>query len=200
MKHFWGFTFALAVLLTGSVTIGLAQDKTAPANAPMSEKKVAPEPPVMGGFRAEYLRQVDDTEMKIMKLAEAVPADKYTWRPAEGVRSISEAYMHLAAGNFFILRFLGITPPEGTMPGREMEKVTDKGKIMDTLKASFNHVRQAVTKMSDADMDKAIKLFGRDSTNREALILVLNHMHEHLGQSIAYARMNKVVPPWSEGR
>lgn len=200
MQHFCRLVFAFTLVLMGSVTIGLAQDKTAPATAPMPEKKVVPEPSLLGGFRAEYLRQIDDIRTKVIKLAEAVPADKYTWRPAEGVRSISEAYMHLAAANFFIPRSLGVAPPEGTLPGRELEKMTDKQKVLDTLKASFEHVRQSVMKMSDADMDKAVKLFGRDSTSREALMILLNHMHEHLGQSIAYARMNKVTPPWSEGR
>ncbi|MCS6807030.1 MAG: DinB family protein [Acidobacteriota bacterium] len=200
MRDFCQLIFAFTLLLVGSVAIGLAQDKTAPATQPMPEKKVVPEPSQVGGFRAEYLRQIDDVQAKVVKLADAVSADKYTWRPAEGVRSISEVYMHLAAANFFILRALGIAPPEGTMPGREMEKVTDKNKVLDTLKASFDHVRKSVMKMSDADMDKAVKLFGRDSTHREALMILLNHMHEHLGQSIAYARMNKVTPPWSEGR
>lgn len=200
MQHFCRLVFAFTLVLMASVTIGLAQDKTAPATTPMPEKKVVPEPSLLGGFRAEYLRQIDDIRTKVMKLAEAVPADKYTWRPAEGVRSISEAYMHLAAANFFIPRSLGVPPPEGTLPGRELEKMTDKQKVLDTLNASFDHVRQSVMKMSDADMDKAVKLFGRDSTYREALMILLNHMHEHLGQSIAYARMNKVTPPWSEGR
>ena len=79
-----------------------------------------------------------------------------------------------------------------------MEKtVTEKAKVAEVLKQSFDHVRQAATSMSDADLDKPIKLFGRSSTHRELFLVITNHMHEHLGQSIAYARVNGVVPPWS---
>lgn len=148
------------------------------------------------GFRAEVLGQAAYGEKQILDLAEATPADKYGWRPGAGVRSISEVYMHIAGANYFLLGFGGVKPPEGL--DKEMEKsVTEKSKVIDELKKSFAHLKASVTAMSDADLDKPVKFFGRDTTVRGILLTVAAHEFEHLGQSIAYARMNGIVPPWT---
>jgi uncharacterized damage-inducible protein DinB len=151
--------------------------------------------PALTGFRGDYLQLLDEVEEKLVSLAEAVPAEKYGWRPAEGVRSVSEVYMHIAGGNYLLPSFVGI-PTDGV--NREMEKtVTEKPKVIEALKQSFVHLRQAILKTSDADMDKKANLFGREASFREVFLITANHCHEHLGQSIAYARMNGIVPPWS---
>jgi uncharacterized damage-inducible protein DinB len=147
------------------------------------------------GFRAEFLHDLDDVSKKIVELAEAVPAAKYNWRPATGVRSVSEVYMHVAGGNYFLATFAGAKPP--SYDTRNLEKITDKARVIDELKKSFEYLRVVATHGTDADLEKPIKMFGYDTTQRGALMAVLNHLHEHLGQSIAYARMNGVVPPWS---
>jgi uncharacterized damage-inducible protein DinB len=150
-------------------------------------------------FGSEISRELSDVEKKLVRLAEAMPADRYGWRPAEGVRSVSEVYMHVAGGNYMLPTIMGFKRPEG-MVGRDMEKtITDKPKVVDALKASFEHLRKSVESVPDADLDKNVKFFGQDKTERQMLLLILNHAHEHLGQSIAYARMNGVAPPWSEG-
>lgn len=147
--------------------------------------------------QSELLANLADTEKKIVSLAEAIPADKYSWRPMEGVRSVGEVYMHIAGANYMIPAALGAKAPAGI--SRDMEKtVTEKAKIVDHLKQSFAHVRQAIE--SSTDNTKATKLFGRDNTHGGVKLLVITHLHEHLGQSIAYARTNKVTPPWSAGR
>ena len=138
------------------------------------------------GFKADFLRQLADVEKKMLSLAQAMPQEKYSWRPGQGVRSVSEVFMHVAGGNFMLPNFAGVKPPAGIQ--RDMEKtVTEKGKVSETLKQSFEHVRTAIQSVSDADLDKPTKLFGRASTYREVYFLIANHMHEHLGQSIAYA-------------
>ena len=148
------------------------------------------------GFSHEFLSQQDHVEKEILGLAEATPADKYGWRPAPGVRSISEVYIHIAGGNYLFPGFAGVKPPAGL--DKEMEKnVTEKSKVIEELKKSFAHVRAGIAAMSDADLDKPVKFFGSDSTVRGVLLAAANHEHEHLGQSIAYARMNGVVPPWT---
>jgi uncharacterized damage-inducible protein DinB len=128
-----------------------------------------------------------------------MPQEKYSWRPAPGIRSVSEVYVHVAGGNFLLPSFMGAKVPEGIT--RDMEKtVTEKAKVIDSMKKSFEHVKSVAANMTDADLDKKIKIFGgREVTERALLVTILNHMHEHLGQSIAYARMNGVAPPWSEG-
>ena len=147
-------------------------------------------------FFSDFLWQWNEVEKKLTDLAEAIPQEKYTWRPAEGVRSVSEVVAHVAGGNFFIPSFIGVDPPKGFSP--EMEKtVTDKTKLLEMLTQSFGHFRQVILSKSDEDLDAPIELFGNKTTARNAFFLLLSHTHEHLGQLIAYARMNGVVPPWS---
>jgi uncharacterized damage-inducible protein DinB len=150
----------------------------------------------VSGFRAEYLAQLDDVRDKLVSLAEAVPAEKYAWRPAEGVRSAGEVYVHLSVANYFFPTMFGIKAPEGNL--REMEKtVTGKSEVLDLMKKSFSSLHDVVVKETDADLDRKAELFGKETTVRGVLMALANHIHEHLGQSIAYARMNKIVPPWS---
>ena len=176
----------LVVFLACSLCASL---QAAPQSQPASGAAVT-------GFRGEFLQLLDDVEDKLVSLAGAVPAEKYGWRPAEGVRSISEVYMHIAGGNYLLPSFMGATPPQKIT--QETEKtVTDKAKIIETLKQSFDYLRQVTLKTSDADLDKKTNIFGKDATYREVMLIISNHCHEHLGQSIAYARMNGVVPPWS---
>jgi uncharacterized damage-inducible protein DinB len=154
--------------------------------------------PLASGFRAEFLAQFDDVERKLVALAEAFPQEKYGWRPREGVRSTSEVILHVAGGNYYLPTFIGKQPPLNWTP--EMEKETDKAKVMDTLRRSLAYLRQVVLETSDADLERAVKVFADDSTVRGALFLAANHLHEHLGQLIAYARVNDVTPPWSVRR
>jgi uncharacterized damage-inducible protein DinB len=148
------------------------------------------------GFRAEYLSQLDAVSEKLIELAGAVPPEKYSWRPSEGVRSIGEVYVHTAAGNYFLMKFIGIPAPSDF--SRDMEKtITAKPQVIEAMKKSFEHLRQAIIKTSDADLEKNVELFGQNTTYRDVFFTAAMHLHEHLGQSIAYARMNGIVPPWS---
>jgi uncharacterized damage-inducible protein DinB len=151
------------------------------------------------GFRAEFIAEVDSVGKKLTNLAGAVPQEKYGWRPAPGIRSVSEVYVHVAGGNYLLPSFMGVKMPAGI--DRDMEKtITEKAKVIETLKKSLEHAKSVAENLSDADLDKKVKTFGgREMTQRALLSAMLNHMHEHLGQSIAYARMNGVAPPWSEG-
>jgi uncharacterized damage-inducible protein DinB len=147
-------------------------------------------------MRADWKQNLDDAQKKILSLAEAIPAEKYSWRPADGVRSVSEVFVHIAGGNYFLPTFVGVNPPPGF--SRDAEKtITDKAKVIELLKQSYEHVRAAFDKSPDADMEKSVDFFGQKFTQRGIFLLVLTHNHEHLGQAIAYARTNGVVPPWS---
>ena len=149
------------------------------------------------GFRAEFLHDLDDVQKKIIDLATAVPSEKYAWRPAEGVRSVSEVYTHIAGGNYFLLTFIGAKAP-ADMP-QDIEKITDKTKVLAELRKSFDNLRAIVNNTPDADLEKTVNMFGQPTTERGVFTTILTHLHEHLGQSIAYARMNGIVPPWSVG-
>jgi len=147
------------------------------------------------GLRGDMIAQLDDAATKIQQLAEAIPQDKYSWRPGPGVRSVSESFMHVAGGNFFLLKFAGVTAPAGT--SENMDAITDRAQVLDNLKRSFAHVRAAIGAASDADLDKPTEMFGQKTTYRNVYLTEVAHAHEHLGQLIAYARMNGITPPWS---
>jgi uncharacterized damage-inducible protein DinB len=150
------------------------------------------------GVRAEFLNELKMQEDKFIALAQAMPADKYTWRPAEGVRSVSEVFMHVAAANYNLPKVLGFPPPAGFKVQGFDKSTTDKAKVIENLKDSFAHVRQAVLNMPDSDVEKQLDWFGAKNTYRGVMMFILRHNAEHLGQAIAYARINGIVPPWTE--
>jgi uncharacterized damage-inducible protein DinB len=161
-----------------------------PAAPPAAE---APAP--NGAFRDEALSRLGTLQERVTGLAEAMPQDKYTWRPGEGVRSVSELYVHFTGANFGLAGTFGATAPEGAVPGND---VTDKATITAALNASFEHLKGAIEGVSASSADETVNLFGQEMTTRQALWTLNGHLSEHLGQGIAYARVNGVVPPWNE--
>jgi uncharacterized damage-inducible protein DinB len=151
------------------------------------------------GIRGEMIGQVDDPANKLAQLAGAIPADKYSWRPRPGVRSVSEVLMHVAVANYFFPRFVGVQAASPLPPGADTS-VTDKAQVVEQMQRSFDRARSVIRGVADADLDKPTNIFGRPTTQRDALLLFVTHAHEHLGQMIAYARMIGVVPPWSMAR
>ena len=186
-------SFLLLLLLAAvAAPVAFAQGLTSPvATTPAA-------PPA--GFRGDFLKEWDDLEHKLVALAQAVPQEKYTWRPGEGVRSFSEVFLHMAGANFGFLAMLGVQPPAGIDRQTYEKSTTDRAKIVENLKQSFDHVRQFVLKTSDADLEKPAKLFGRETTVRGVLYVLGTHQPEHLGQLIAYSRVNGLVPPWTAER
>lgn len=152
-------------------------------------------------FINDFLGDLSDVEEKLVSLEGAVPQEKFTWRPGEGVRSISEVYRHIAMGNYLFLKLMGYEPPAEANFHMDLKKwdteTTDKAAIASVMKASFDHLRNVAGNISSADLEKKVNLFGNEVTIRGGLIEALGHLHEHLGQSIAYARMNAIVPPWT---
>jgi uncharacterized damage-inducible protein DinB len=172
---------ALALLLAGGAVPVSAQSPAAPA-----------------GIRAEIIQQLDDAGEKLLALARAMPQEKYSWRPAPGVRSVSEVFVHVAGANFMIPGMVGAKPAAGVTPRADMERtVTDRAQVTELLAKSFAHAKQAVQEVPEAELDAMVEYFGSPSTKRGVLLSLATHAHEHLGQSIAYARMNGVTPPWS---
>lgn len=154
--------------------------------------------PGVTGYRSEVMAEVMVQEDKFLRLANAIPAEKYTWRPAEGVRSIAEVFMHVATANYNLYKLVGTPPPTGFEVKTFEKSTTDKAKVIAALKDSFEHGRKAITAMPDADLEKSLDWFGGKNTERGILLFIVRHAAEHLGQSIAYARMNGIVPPWTE--
>jgi uncharacterized damage-inducible protein DinB len=182
MKANIAYVFVI-ILIALVPSLGLCQQQTAATMSP---------------FKTDLIKDIEGAEKELISLAEAVPAEKYSWRPGEGVRSISEVYMHVAGANYYVPNFAGVTPPPG-IP-QDMEKtITEKEKVIEALKKSFVHLHHAVENTPDSDFDKKVKFFGgEEATVRYVFLVAASHCHEHLGQSIAYARTNGIVPPWSK--
>jgi uncharacterized damage-inducible protein DinB len=143
---------------------------------------------------------MEDAETKLLKLADAIPAEKYKWRPGKGkdVRSVSEVFLHVAGGNFFIPSRFGTELPADFKREGYDKSTSDKAKVVDELKKSFAHAKAAVMKLTDADLEKTTKWFdGSEVTYRQLTLFLAAHQHEHLGQAIAYARSMGIVPPWT---
>lgn len=158
-------------------------------------RPAAAQPPAGAGegWQGEF----EHAAQQLTQLAEAIPAEKFTWRPGPGVRSIAEVYMHIAIGNYLLLGQAGVkTPVDLSKMGKDPEKsITTKADVIKFLKGSFDMVRASYPSV---DRTKKVQFFGRDVTAEGVLLRLLVHNHEHMGQSIAYARMNGVVPPWSK--
>ena len=135
---------------------GLAFTFAVPALAQANPAPVASAAAPTSGVRAEFLNELNSQEEKFVRLAEAIPADKYTWRPAEGVRSVSEVFLHVAAANYNLPHVFGVEPPPGFKLQGFEKSTTDKTKVIASLKEAFAHMRQAVLNMPDADVEKQV--------------------------------------------
>jgi len=154
--------------------------------------------PGVTGYRSEVLAEVIIQEDKFTRLAQAIPAEKFAWRPSPDVRSFAEVFLHVSAANYNVYKLVGNPPPAGFDVKGFEKSTTDKAKVIATLKDSFAHARKAITAMPDADLEKSMDWFGGKNTERGILLFIVRHAAEHLGQSVAYARFIGVVPPWTE--
>jgi len=129
-------------------------------------------------------------------LAEATPEDKFSWRPAPGVRSTGEVYMHIAIANFYLLSVTGPKMPDLKL---EMENsVTSKAEVINWLKRSLDAVKEAHASVTPKDLARKVHIADRDATVDGMYLRIIVHANEHMGQLVAYARMTGVVPPWSK--
>ncbi len=140
---------------------------------------------------------------KFGSLVVAMPEDAYLWRPMDGVRSVSEVYRHIAADNFFVPTLMGIAAPPETGINEDastfrafQERELDRDEVIETVDASFEFLSRAM-QATARDLNRQITLGTSETTVGDVWIRAVVHLHEHLGQSIAYARTNEVVPPWS---
>lgn len=147
---------------------------------------------VMQGFSGEWHHATS----QILQLAEATPEDKYSWRPAPGIRSISEVYMHIAIANFYYVDLINGKTPD--IDEKLETTVTKKADVIDWLKRSFTAIESARAQLKPGDLDRKLKVWGMDVTVDDVYLRAIIHTNEHMGQAVAYARMNGIVPPWSK--
>lgn len=165
---------------------------TPPAKAPAVQMSGAamPQPTI----QAEFATDAGHLSDKFSALAGAM-AGKYDWRPGQGVRSVGEVFNLIVMENGMLT---GVLTGKTTQPAGKPEPITDPAKMQLAIKESYKNLQAAINGLSASDLQTPVKLFGREMTKEGALMILLPDQHEHLGQSIAYARTNGVVPPWSK--
>lgn len=134
---------------------------------------------------------------QLIALAEATPPDKFAWRPAPGVRSTSEVYMHIVMANFYLLSVTGPKMPPDLKADAE-KTITSKADVINWLKRSLDAVKQAHLSENPNDLVRKVRIGDRDATVDGMYLRIIVHANEHMGQLVAYARMTGVVPPWSK--
>lgn len=151
---------------------------------------------------ANLERTVEILHEKFASLAEAMPADDLGYSPMEGVRSVEEVLIHVAADNWYVPALMGWDAPAETGVTSDnatfrtyQERTMTRAEMLAALDASFDFFRASMAE-SAGDLDREVVL-GQPTTVGDVWIRAVVHLHEHLGQSIAYARANEVVPPWS---
>jgi uncharacterized damage-inducible protein DinB len=144
------------------------------------------------GYDGEWLH----VSQQLVALAQATPEEKFAWRPAAGVRSTSEVYMHIVMANFYLLSVTGPKMPTDLKEDAE-KTITAKAEVINWLKRSLEAVKQAHRAETAKDLQRKVHIYDRDATVDGMYLRIIVHANEHMGQLIAYARMTGVVPPWS---
>ncbi len=218
-----GHVFPLLALV--AILLPLSAPARSARSAAPDDRPVPPQAAPTAGFRAEFLKELAYFERRFVSLAEAIPPEKYTWSPGAGVRSVSQVLLHVAQRGFVQPILIGTEPPadlrgrgypfdlhetvDRSDPERYARSLVgeniveantrDKATVVAAVKASFAHIRAAVLRVRDEQGDQPVKWIG-DNTYRGVMFFWLRHFGEHLGQLIAYARVNGIVPPWTQER
>ncbi len=173
--------------------------------------------PRIEGIRGEFLWELEIAERQLIALAEAFPAEKYGWRPDDKTRSVSEILVHVAAGNFMLLDQIGVSPPTdlyGQLSSEGHERLWDmvrrndvleksicgKAEIIGMLKRSLAAVTKSLAQATTGELDRLQHFFGEQTTMRRVHLRLVAHVHEHMGQMIAYLKFNGIAPPWPDWR
>jgi uncharacterized damage-inducible protein DinB len=186
-KRIVGCAIVLAGLcaVIGNVRAHAADDATADHTAPSYDMK------------GQSLVDLEQVQKKFVDLANAVPADKLTWRPSEDSRSFAEVFLHVAGERYGILGLMGATAPADYNNKTFEKSTTDRAKVVAELNRSWEFAKTTINGMSNADFAKLLPKLGPQANAGDVVYILVGDAHEHLGQAVAYARENGIVPPWT---
>lgn len=182
------FMFSLKLLRSLVAVIGVTLALTATAADTAFE----------AAFRTSLLKSFDDASGKILALADAIPEATYGWRPMEGVSSVRGVLVHVTETNLSLGGRLGGTPPAGLDRSTVGASMKTKAEALAVTKQGMDYIRGVLAAVPAADLMPEVNVFGSKAPKLRVALLPVDHAHEHLGQLIAYARMNHIVPPWSK--
>jgi uncharacterized damage-inducible protein DinB len=180
-------------LLAATAATHAATQPTQSGQSAQPEDKTAPS----YDMKAQAALDLDGVNKKVISLAQALPQDKYNWRPSPDSRSFAEVFLHVSGERYLILGLMGAAPPAG-YDGKTYEKsTTDKDKIIDELTKSGDYTQKTIAGMANADYAKLLPKLGPQANEGDVIYILVADAHEHLGQLVAYARVNGIVPPWT---
>jgi uncharacterized damage-inducible protein DinB len=148
-------------------------------------------------MKAQALLDLQEVNKKCVDLAEVLPSDKLTWRPSPDTRSFAEVFLHIAGERYAFLSMMGANPPAGFKAGEFDKSTTEKSHIIEALNQSWDFTSKTINGMSNADFAKLLPKLGPQANEGDVVYLLVADAHEHLGQLVAYARQNGIVPPWT---
>jgi hypothetical protein len=193
-----GPTVTLGLFLSLAAFSAAASQNSPSAAPPQTSAQPADKTSPSYDMKPQSVLDLQTMQKKFTSLAEAFPADKFSWRPAsDGSRSVSELFLHVSSANYGIPNMMGVALPSGFDRKNYEKSTTDKAKVIAELNKSFEAAIASVQSMSNADFAKADKKLGPDANDGDVVYILVVHGHEMLGQAIAYARMNGIVPPWT---
>jgi hypothetical protein len=175
------------------IALSIGQLNATGQNADTNADKTAPS----YDMKAQSLVDLERVQKKFADLANAVPPDKLNWRPSVDSRSFAEVFLHVAGERYGILKLMGATPPDGFDAKTFEKSTTDRSRIVDELNKSWEFTKKNIAGMSNADFAKLLPKLGPQANAGDVIYILVADAHEHLGQSIAYARANGIVPPWT---
>jgi hypothetical protein len=189
MRKLFFATLALALVANLGATQAFAQ---APA-ASQPVDKTAPS----YDMKAQAMLDMDLQNKKVISLVEVLPQDKLNWRPSPDARSFAEVFLHISGERYQILALGGVTPPAGFDPKTYEKSTTDKAKILADLKKTGDFTQATIGAMTNADFAKLLPSLGPEANAGDVIYILVADCHEHMGQLVAYARENDIVPPWT---
>lgn len=198
MNRFLLSALALALILgIGAIPASAQYSDSASAAQPAPAAKPVDNTPPSYDMKAQALLDLETANKKFVALAEAIPQEKFTWRPGEGTRSFAEVFLHVAGERYFILGLGGAPAPAGWDPKNYETSTTDKAKIIEQLNKTWTYTQSVIDSMTNADFAKLLPKLGPQANAGDVIYILVADAHEHMGQSIAYARIIGVAPPWT---
>ena len=178
--------FLLAAVVAGAwVMASAAQGDAVDHTAPSYDMK------------GQALVDLEVVQKKFVALANAIPTDKLVWRPSPDARSFAEVFLHVAGERYGILSMMGAEKPAG-FDGKAFEKsTTDRAQIVGELNKSWTFAQTTIQGMTNAEFAKLLPKLGPQANAGDVVYILVADAHEHLGQAVAYARENGIVPPWT---
>ncbi len=185
--------FLAAAFVVVSLSTGVIQISAQNPNAAVTPDRTAPSYDMKG----QSLVDLEAVQKKFVDLANVVPANKFTWRPSSDSRCFAEVFLHVAGERYGILSLMGAAPPEGFDRKTFEKSTTDKAQIVAELNKSWEFTQKTINEMSNADFAKLLPKLGPQANAGDVVYILVADAHEHLGQAVAYARENGIVPPWT---